>query len=169
LHKLDPVPVGIFNNRNIHAGSEFGDRHNDLITGIITGIDGLFQVIDRNRPVAMNSETNTPAGSIETAIELLYSAFSEEDPAVRNCLLARAVVEDVAHWSRMGMQGSRQDLFDAIGEFLEHSSGLCLHLVGEVQTFRDVARAAWELRAVGSRWNHAGDTKKFCKIFCLNR
>ena len=89
------------------------------------------------------------AQAVESAIKLLYSAYAESDPQLRNELLAKAVVEDVNHWTRAGMTTSRQALSQTIGESLERNNGHAPRLVGEVQTFQRVGRVAWTARKPG--------------------
>ena len=106
----------------------------------------------------MNNNSNTPAGTVEAVIDLFFAAFTERDTTTRNNLLERAVVREVSHWSRKGMVGSRTELSAAIGVYQSTYEDLTLQLVGEVQTFRDVARAAWELYAPDEQRYQKGES-----------
>ena len=98
---------------------------------------------------AMNDENDTNSPDIVPAIELLFSAYAETDIETRNEILGRAVADDVNFWTRTGVLASKQEISDFISEWLETNKGNALHLVTEIQTFRNVARAGWESRLKG--------------------
>jgi hypothetical protein len=98
---------------------------------------------------AMTDPDPQEAVAMETAIDLLYRAYAETDPEARKILLEQAVTDDVGHWTRGGMTTGREALSEAIDEFLERHKGRPQTLGGEIQTFRNVARAPWSAIARG--------------------
>ena len=106
----------------------------------------------------MAADIETSAEGVRSAIEALFSAFVEDDPLRRDQLLAKAVELDVVCWSRSWMTESLQELSSVIGQNLEKATGQTMHLIDEVQTFRDVARVAWERRSPEGYLMKAGES-----------
>ncbi len=106
----------------------------------------------------MNDENEVTQPDIKPAIDRLFSAYAETDAMVRNGLLERAVTDHVSYWTRTGVLGSRQELSEFIADWLETNKGNAPQLMGEIQSFRNVARAAWKARLKGHFLIQEGET-----------
>ena len=106
----------------------------------------------------MNDDNTMLPLEIEPAIELLYSAYHEADAEIRRELLERAIADPVSFWTRSGILVSRQEISDFMGQWLAENKGNAPAIVGEIQTFRNVARAAWTARLAGHYLIQEGET-----------
>lgn len=97
----------------------------------------------------MDIEVDQDATRIQAAVDALYAAYAETDLAARKELLEAAVTDDVSHWTRSGMTIGREALSSSIDGFLEKHEGRPQKLDGDIQAFRNVARAPWSAIARG--------------------
>lgn len=111
---------------------------------------------------SMDEETSTEAAQMRAAIESLYAAYAETDPAKRMQRLEEAVTDDVEHWARDGMTSGREELSAAIDAFLERHKERPQKLDGDIQTFRNVARAPWS--AIARGWFNAYRGEAFFEL-----